>query len=295
MDKTKFKFKPGQHLLKPFIPRKLKEVIKDVVSRVEDIGSEPRRKELFGEMEPMVPPLRMMFEGPRDYEVFKENGREFFEYLRRYCDLQPIHKILDIGCGIGRKTFPLVSYLNAQGSYDGLDIVPKGVEWLKAKVGTKHPNFRFHLTDVSNGYYNADGTIQAINYKFPFPDQSFDLVLMGSVFTQMLTEEVENYLSEIARVLKPGGHCFITYFLLNEESERLVDDGKATLRLKYHVGKCRVEDKNSVADAVAHRESDMRVLYERFGFDIKGDVLYGFWCGRENYLGYEDFIIAVKR
>ena len=295
MDTKKFKFKPGQHLLKPFIPRKLKEVIKDIVSRVEDIGSQSRREQLFGEMEPLVPPLRMMFEGPRDYELFKENGNEFFDYLRRFCDLRPNDKILDIGCGIGRKTFPLLGYLNEQGSYDGVDIVEKGVEWLKAKVGTKYPNFRFQLTDVSNGYYNAGGEIKAVNYKFPFPDNSFDLLLMGSVFTQMLTDEVENYMSEIARVLKPGGRSFITYFLLNEESERLVDEGRATLRLKYHVGKCRVEDKNSVADSVAHRETDMRALYERFGFDIKGEIHYGFWCGRESYTSYEDFIVAVKR
>jgi len=39
----------------------------------------------------------------------------------------------------------------------------------------------------------------------------------------------------------------------------------------------------------------MRALYDRFGFDIKDEIRYGFWCGRENYTSYEDFIVAVKR
>ena len=38
----------------------------------------------------------------------------------------------------------------------------------------------------------------------------------------MLSADMENYLKQIARVLKPGGRCLITYFLLNPESAKLM-------------------------------------------------------------------------
>ncbi len=48
-------------------------------------------------------------------------------------------------------------------------------------------------------------------------------VLLTSVFTHMLPQDMDNYLSEVARVLKPDGRCLITYFLLNPESLALID------------------------------------------------------------------------
>jgi len=47
----------------------------------------------------------------------------------------------------------------------------------------------------------------------------------------MFTPDMENYLKEISRVLKPGGRCFITYFLLNNESEKLIKTGKSSQNL----------------------------------------------------------------
>jgi hypothetical protein len=36
----------------------------------------------FGDLAPMVPPVRMMFDGPRNLEVCKENGEEFLKIYR---------------------------------------------------------------------------------------------------------------------------------------------------------------------------------------------------------------------
>ena len=41
-----------------------------------------------------------------------------------------------------------------------------------------------------------------------------DVAFLTSVFTHMLPEDVEHYLDELARVLKPGGRTLITWFLL---------------------------------------------------------------------------------
>lgn len=37
--------------------------------------------------------------------------------------------------------------------------------------------------------------------------------MLGSVFTHMQHRDVVRYAKEVARVLKPGGRCMVTYFL----------------------------------------------------------------------------------
>ncbi len=61
----------------------------------------------------------------------------------------------------------------------------------------------------------------------------------------MLAPEVENYLSEIARMLKVGGRCFISFFLLNPESLELIAKGQSTLDLKYDFGPAKSVSRES--------------------------------------------------
>lgn len=57
--------------------------------------------------DPLTPPTRLMFDGPSDSLIFKKNGEEFLRYFIELGNLKPNEKILDVGCGIGRKTIPL--------------------------------------------------------------------------------------------------------------------------------------------------------------------------------------------
>lgn len=47
---------------------------------------------------------------------------------------------------------------------------------------------------------------------------SFDFVFLTSVFTHLLPEDMNNYFSEVVRVLTHARRCLITYFLLTFES-----------------------------------------------------------------------------
>ncbi len=92
------------------------------------------------------------------------------------------------------------------------------IAWCRGKVTSHFSNFCFQVADVSNRNFNPTGCLRPTEYRLPYPDASFDVVHLRSVFTHMGPREVEHYLGEIARVLAPGGRCLATYFLLNRES-----------------------------------------------------------------------------
>jgi len=114
----------------------------------------------------MVPPEHLMHDGPPTYEQFKENGDEFYRIYLDLCGLMPNEKILDVGCGIGRKTIRLTGYLKAPGEYQGMDIVPSGIEWCTRRITSRHPHFRFQLIDVYNNHYQRRGSIARRNTVF---------------------------------------------------------------------------------------------------------------------------------
>lgn len=249
----------------------------------------------FGRHAGLVPPVELMHDGPPSYKDFRENGAEFFRYYLELCGLRPDEKILDVGSGIGRKTWPLVSYLSERGSYDGLELVKSGVEWCTEKYTTKYPNFRFQQIDVYNAHYNPEGRYQASEYRFPFAAEEFDLLVLNSVFTHMLPAEVENYLREVARVLKPGGRCLISFFLLNDESIALVEQGKSMIVLPHEQSPVRMQSREKPEEAIGFEEDYVLALYERCGLEIQSPIRYGYWCGRENYLSCQDQIVAFKK
>jgi ubiquinone/menaquinone biosynthesis C-methylase UbiE len=202
--------------------------------------------------------------------------------------------MLDVGCGIGRKTFLLTSYLNADGRYEGLDIVKTGIDWCTERITRKYPHFKFQLIDVCNQHYNPTGRYKASEYRFPFANDSFDFVVLGSVFTHMLTKDMENYVWEVARVLKTGGRCLITYFFLTPDSLRLIEEKASSIDFRYALQGCRVKNKDVPEETVAYDESRIRELYQKHGLKISEPIRYGSWCGRKNALSYQDIVVATK-
>jgi len=234
-----------------------------------------------------------MHDGPQSYKDFKQNGDEFFRYYVELCGLQPHENILDVGSGIGRKTLPLIDYLNEQGRYDGLEIVKSGVDWCRNKYN-KYPNFRFHLIDVSNELYHPHGRYKVVEYRFPFGSEQFDFVVLNSVFTHMIAQEVQHYLREVARVLKRGGRCLISFFLFNDESLSLVHAGKSTIDLSYQIGPARALSLERPELAIGYDQKYVMDLYRQCGLQIRKPIYYGSWCGRETFVSYQDLIVAHR-
>ena len=223
------------------------------------------------------PPLHLRRHvGP--LRTFEASGAEFMSYLRLLLDLQPNAQLLDIGCGCGLMALYLRDYLDSNGTYTGVDIHGPSIRWCTNHIASTHPNF--HFAQIGDG-------------KLPFESQSFDVILLKSVFTHLRPEEVENYLSEIARLLKPNGRCLASFFLLNNE-QRAVKDANA---LQFDCGdeRWRYVYEHSPESASAYDENYILELIRKHNLELREPIRYGAWTGRKNGLSFQDLLQIQPR
>jgi ubiquinone/menaquinone biosynthesis C-methylase UbiE len=204
-------------------------------------------------------------------------GELFLEVFVELGGLNPSQAVLEPGCGTGRMAEPLARYLGERGSYDGFDVVPGAIKWCQKNI--RRPNFRFRHVDVLNPYYNPDGRLDAQEFKFPYPDENFDFVFLTSVFTHMLPPEVRHYLSEIRRVLRPGGRCLMTVFLVNQKALDSVRAGHAERQFAHQGDGYCYDVAGKPAHAVAYREEDLLGLLNQTGLELD-TIRYGRWRDR---------------
>jgi SAM-dependent methyltransferase len=238
----------------------------------------------------LVPPRRLMFVGSGDFTGI---GDEFLQYFKEIGSLRPDHTVLDVGCGIGRMAVPLTTFLT-NGKYEGFDIVRKGINWCSKSITPRYPNFRFQQADIYNKLYNPKGQNSAATYTFPYEDSTFDFVFLVSVFTHMLPLDLRNYMSEIVRVLKRKGRAFITYFLVNDDSNILINEGKSYFRFVRSSDGFWTISQGEPESAVAYDEEYIRDLYRMHGMRILTPVRYGSWAGRQRFLSFQDIVVAEK-
>ena len=103
--------------------------------------------------------------------------------------LAEMNRILDFGCGMGRVTARMLDRAPAA-QFVGFDIDPQMLEWCGRLLDSPR--------------------LRCVSATLDLPDNSFDLVYAVSVFTH-LDETTDFWLSEIHRLLAPGGRAFLTY------------------------------------------------------------------------------------
>jgi hypothetical protein len=109
-----------------------------------------------------------------------------------------------------------------------------------------------------------------------------------------MPDEVRRYLSECARVLRAGGTLFATFFLLNDESVAGIDRGLSRVDLRHDLGECRVAYLHSPPAAVGYQETLVRRYLAERGLALMEPIHYGSWCGRREFLSFQDIAIAIK-
>jgi SAM-dependent methyltransferase len=244
-----------------------------------------------GRRDPLIPPHGLWFVGgEEDYQAVNE---EYINYFVNFAGLQPSHRVLDVGCGIGVMAARLTKFLSSDGSYSGFDIVRVGVNWAQRHIGSRFPNFSFAHADIYNKHYNPKGELPPSSFRFPYEDASFDFVFLKSVFTHLLLDTVAHYVQEARRVLKPTGCCLATAFLLNDESTKLISEGQSSISLIHHLGDCRVADPKFPESTVGIPELLFAKCCQAANMTIRSPIRYGSWCGRKAYVSYQDILILA--
>lgn len=266
------------------LPASLRFTVRRIVFLPQDIW-----KSLFGKKE-LMPPKGLIFTGSGDFIEF---GNKLVNSLKVHCNLQPNHAVLDIGSGIGRVAIPLTKYLNKEGKYDGFDVINTGINWCQKHISPNHPNFQFRYVPLKNDLYRESGN-DAADFVFPYEDDSFDCVVLTSVFTHMLPAEVENYLGEIQRVLKKGGKCFVTFFILNEDAKEFISKNNH-FNFPFNKGHFSLMDEKVKGANVAFEESYLEDVFLQKKLKIHAKH-FGYWAGREKAISidFQDVIILEK-
>ena len=204
--------------------------------------------------------------------------------------LRPDHRVLDIGSGIGNLAVGLIGYLH--GTYDGIEIHGEALAWCRRVITPRHPNFRFHHADLASGAYNPGGRDSASAYRFPFPDRSFDVIFLGSVYTHLLPDDAAHYVHEVARLLAPGGFCVASYFLLDDGRRASIDARRSFIpfSIEHASGVCRLHNASSPEAAVAFDETFIRRVHRESNLRIRDIRRGGWWRGVAHD---QDVVVAV--
>lgn len=97
------------------------------------------------------------------------------------------HRILEVGCGFGKVLAEFESWGASPPKLYGVDLLDDSIQLARRK----YPQFQFQTASGEH---------------LPFNDTCFDLVLLFTVFTSILDEQVaQNVAAEVYRVLRPGG------------------------------------------------------------------------------------------
>lgn len=239
----------------------------------------------------IMPPRGMIYTGSGD---FRRQGEVLVQQFQEFAGLQPGHRVLDIGSGIGRVALPLTRFLDpaAGGAYEGFDVVKTGVDWCGRNITARFPHFRFRYIPLKNDLYTEAGA-DAAGFSFPYPEADFDFACVISVFTHMLPAEVARYAEELHRCLRPGGRCFATFFLLKNEGDASANPGFA---FPHRYGHYALMDAQVQAGNVAFEENWVRErLFPKEKFVVEG-MYAGYWRGgvKEVALDFQDIIVVRK-
>jgi hypothetical protein len=173
--------------------------------------------------------------------------------------------------------------LGPNGRYIGTDVTWDSIVWCRGNISPLHPNFTFHHVDAVNEVYNPYGSGRTIDYRLPAADGTVDRIFAASVFTHLLQDEIEHYLTEFRRVLKPSGLVYASFFLYSEEiiaSARRTNLTPWGLRFEHSLGGgLFANDLQSPRSAVAISDQGMRELVNNAGLRFAQPYVRGWWAG----------------
>jgi SAM-dependent methyltransferase len=206
--------------------------------------------------------------------------------------VRPDDRVLDVGCGLGRITWPLSRLLDARGEYVGFDTSSEYIDWCRSTLPLDAERFRFHHFSIHNSHYNEHGSVAAETFTFPWPNDSFTLAIAASLFTHLTAQATTNYFREIARTLRPGGRLFASVFALDEQSRDLAIQQTSHPRFDAFLDEGMIGDPSNPDAAVAFHAEWLAAQLATAGLAFDA-----FYPGRWRHIAaifHQDILIAHK-
>ncbi len=214
-------------------------------------------------------------------------GQGLLDGLVLFAGLRPDQRVLEVGCGNGRLAVPLTTFLADGGSYVGTDVVRSGIRWCRRAIASRFANFEFMHVDVRHPLYRPRGR-GGEAASFPFGDDSFDVVVLTSVFTHLLPQETVGMLEQAARVLRSGGVLFSTWFV--PDLDEVVPDADYAFE---RVDAVHAVGRRDVPHArVAYDEGWVRDRMIEAGFERVDEMHPGAWRNAGGGPLYHDAFVA---
>lgn len=219
--------------------------------------------------------LRAFVGGARNFE---QVGAWFLNEFKGCGLFSRGDRVLDIGCGCGRLAYALATdsdLIAFEVTYVGMDVDASGVRWCARHITPENPKFTFFQADCFNASYNPHGKIAPENYRFPFPDGSFNTILFSSVLTHVLAPEMGQYIAETARLLAPGGRAYTSFFLYKSAEEAAAGSTRHGIAFPFEREGYALHREDYPSNAVAYQEDYVRAIVEQSGLCVREPTLYG--------------------
>ena len=129
-------------------------------------------------------------------------------------------KVLDLGCGVGRNTIPLI-----EAGFDvfAFDSAPEGIKILRRKLTERDKKADLKILDFKG--------------ELPYESNFFDAIISVQVLQHGYESDIKNSIKEINRILKKNGIIFITlcgrYDAKGKERYTLVKTAKKVANNTY--------------------------------------------------------------
>lgn len=191
-------------------------------------------------------------------DAFMAIGEAWAQMVSAY--MPPAPRVLDIGCGCGK--LARFFYLNPRLSYVGVDLYLPGILWGQRAFAPAADRFKFVHFDGHSEVYNPGGRVKASEYRLPVADGSIDMTVCASLFTHLFEADARHYLSEIARVTKPGGAAIISIHVTPAQGSAFSgDEARIDIDPDYFAQMCR--------EAGMHVEKRIGVIYGQTAFLLR--------------------------
>jgi cyclopropane fatty-acyl-phospholipid synthase-like methyltransferase len=157
--------------------------------------------------------------GSHDSAHFVSAQTALFHEIATRLALTQNSVVVDIGCGCGRLAIPFAFLLRAPGAYYGIDVWAEGIAWCQDVLAQRYSTLHFRCLDAaSNYYFDRQPNYRVKNdFKLDFlAPESVDGVFAISVFTHLTREDVQSYLNEIGRILRPKCAAYVTAFIIDD-------------------------------------------------------------------------------